>query len=174
MDQSSIEAVIGRLDRLERENQRLARANRWWKWVGLAAIAAAVLSSILLSGRSATVAARADRGVADNTFAPAPEPIRLGIGTRVIEAEHYLLRDQAGNLLAVLAASPDGSTTLGLHARSQSARMFLRVSPDGEPGIIFFDKEGKRPVEMGVSREGKPALKVIAHDGKPIFGPGRQ
>lgn len=164
MADPALTVVLERLDRLERENQRLRRNNQWWRRAGL--LASAGLTALALG----LPALRAqDRGAAAPQ-PPTPEPIRLGLGTKVIESEQYLLRDEGGSLLATVAVNQDGTPTVGLHGKDQSARLFLRVGPDGEPGIIFFDRDGRRPVELVVARDGAPALKVVPRDAQPLFG----
>ena len=47
-------------------------------------------------------------------------------------------------LISMLAY--DG-TRLTLNANNEQPRLWLRVDQSGEPSIVFFDKEGKSPVE---------------------------
>ncbi|MBX6314018.1 MAG: hypothetical protein IRY99_14050 [Isosphaeraceae bacterium] len=169
MNRDAFAMIAARLDRLEQENRRLAGACRRWRGVGMAA--AALLALMLFEGPHGPL-----RGVAQETkrtergpLPPPPDPIRVGIGTKIIESSQYLLRDEAGNLLAVLAVHRDGLPVLSLHARNQSARLFFRVGPDGEPGIVFLDKEGRRPVELVVTREGGPRLKLVDQGDRPLF-----
>ncbi|MEO6810162.1 MAG: hypothetical protein ABI353_13695 [Isosphaeraceae bacterium] len=176
MDTNALAALTERLDRLEQENQRLHRANQRWRRTGLSITAALVVLLVVAPIRPlAILAQRPGPAQGERPFPPPPppEPIRLGLGIKIIEAEHYLLRDQNGNLLASLAVGQDGTPILGLHAKDQAARIFMRVSPDGEPGIVFFDEHGQHPVELVVTRTGAPALKVLNRDDKPLFGHGR-
>lgn len=173
MADSSMASVLDRLDRLERENDRLRYVNLWWKRLGLLAAVALAALTLGFPDRPAATQAQ-ERGGAPAPHPPTPETIRLGLGTKVVESEQYLLRDESGTLLATLATNQDGTPTVGLHGKDQAARLFLRVDPDGEPGIIFFDKDGRRPVELVVSRDGAPVLKVIEKDGQPLFGPPRE
>jgi hypothetical protein len=172
MDPSALATLTERLDRLEHEHHRLSRANQRWRRTALSvtAVGAALLVLAPIQPFSTLAQGQRDR---PSPPPPPPEPIRLGLGIRVIEAEHYLLRDQNGNLLASLAVGQDGTPVLGLHAKDQAARIFMRVGPDGEPGIVFFDSQGQHPVELVVRRTGTPALKVLDRGDQPLFGPGR-
>lgn len=180
MDNNALASLTERLDRLELENHRLSRANRRWRRTGLSVTAALVVLLVVAPIQPLAILAQGTgRGQGERTrdrpFPPPPpaEPVRHGLGTKVVEAEHYLLRDQNGNLLASLAVGSDGTPVLGLHAKDQAARIFVRVGPYGEPGIVFFDEHGLHPVELVISRNGAPSLKVLNRDGKPLFGPDR-
>lgn len=175
MADPSLAAVLDRLDRLEREGHRLRRRFLWWRRFGLLAAFGLIALALGLPGRpAATLAQERERERAEvpGSIPPQrPEPIHLGLGTKVIESESYLLRNEEGALLATVVVNQDGTPTIGLHARDQGARLFLRIDPDGEPGIIFFDRNGRRPVEMVVARDGagSPSLKVIERSGQSLF-----
>jgi hypothetical protein len=175
MNTSAIDQLTERITRLEHENGRLSRRLNRGRGIGMTILVCLAVALVGVPGRpgilSAQERAGGNREPSRTPPPPPPSPIQLGVGTKVVEAEHYLLRDQVGNLLAVLAGNPDGSSTLSLHAKDQAVRLFLKVSSDGEPSLIFFDKTGKRPAEVFVARDGAaPSLKVVSREGQPLFG----
>lgn len=147
----SIEALAERLTRLEAECARLARQNRSWRrtWVVLATSGVCVIVLGLGSGRIGG----SNEAQAQDTSAPYPAPKRY-------VAEQFLLQHADGKLMGAFAMDyRDGTSSMSLHGRDQAVRLWLRVGPDGEPGIIFFGKDGQDPYELIVSHQGQPQLR---------------
>ena len=77
--------------------------------------------------------------------------------------EELVLRGGKGQCLSVFSAR-DGVPTLSLNAKNQTPRLWLRINRTGEPGIVFFDKDGENPVEVIATHGREPGLKVQKFD----------
>jgi hypothetical protein len=89
----------------------------------------------------------------------APEPVGSKIVTQFITAECLALRDSRGkNIISM--ESLGGVSTLCLHGKDQKPRLELTVDKQGESRVIFYDPDGKNPVELSIDRTGAPAVSV--------------
>ncbi len=122
------QAVSHRLDRLEREN-------RFFKAVGLVALA--VIAAVVLMGQ--------------------------GTGSKVakvIEAEKFVLRDAKGEKSADLAVRSDGAVMLGIGRHAKDGRITLVAGGERVPTMSFFGKDLKGSVLLGIGIEGNPFLSL--------------
>ncbi|MCI0460472.1 MAG: cytochrome c [Gemmataceae bacterium] len=133
----------------------------WWKHVALAAL-------VLVGGGLLAGSAQPDKG------------------TRVVEAERFVLRDGRGKIRAELgwdqgslgltlldaqgktrtrvAVLADGTARLSLHDRQGSSRAVLQVQPEGEPELKLYDKHGK----VLAALPGPPAPAVAAFTDRKV------
>jgi hypothetical protein len=137
MSRSPVDAVAGRIDRLERESRR-------WKWrSGLALVAG-------LAGAAASVVALVAR--------PAD---RSG----VIEAGQIVLRDKHGKMRATLAVRPDGSPVLALYDDREGNQLLVGLGPDGAVGFDAFQRDGKDRLTLGLWADGTAGLNLFDKGG---------
>ncbi len=118
MDQPTMESLGQRLDRVERQNQRLMR---------IGAVALAVIVAVVLMGQA--------------TWKLAP-PGKPG---KVVGAEQFIVHDARGGVRAELGTLPDGTVRLVLYDRGNpgETRVILSAGPDRSPALSFSDKAGK-------------------------------
>ncbi len=118
MNEPTIETLARRLDRVERQNQRLMR---------IGAVALAVIVAVVVMGQA--------------TWKLAP-PGKPG---KVVGAEQFIVHDAHGGVRAVLGTLPDGTVRLVLYDRSNpgETRVVLGAGPEGSPTLAFSDKAGK-------------------------------
>jgi hypothetical protein len=133
MHQPSVDLLMQRLERLERDNRRFKRAGAVF---GLGALA------VVLMGQ-ATVQDRVSANM---------------VVARTIEAQSILLRDATGKVRALLESQPTGPVTLTLSDKDGRERLALGVGPAGGVGVVFRDKEGTVRAGMGVGPAGRPYL----------------
>jgi hypothetical protein len=134
-DSRTMEAVLARLEVLEKHTARLARHN--------ALLKGAVLALVLLGG--AALFFGGDRGLAQ-----LKQP-------RVVEAERFVLKDALGRERAVLGTDQE---RVGLRLLDQAGktRAALDLGGTGLPGVDFFDEKGTRRVVLGVGKADNPFL----------------
>jgi hypothetical protein len=135
------DAVMLRLDRLERENRRWRRL-ALGSWLALAAVG--------LLGQSA-----------------AP-PARPAGATRVIEGERFVLTDAGGRIGATLGWEASNTPRLALHDPAGRPRAILSVGAGGAPGLTLLDPDGQTPrAALVVGPDGAPGLALFDPAGKP-------
>ncbi len=118
MNEPTMETLARRLDRVERENQRLMR---------IGAVALAVIVAVVLMGQA--------------TWKLAP-PGKPG---KVVGAEQFIVHDARGGVRAVLGTLPDGTVRLVLYDRGNpgETRIILSAGPESSPALSFSDKAGR-------------------------------
>lgn len=160
-----IEQMNQRIEALEVRCDALVKKARFW----MASAAVLVMAGLLIVigaavPRSAAGQDQKPRDVVPRDLPRPVEPRELppGIDIKQSKAEQFILQSHDGKTLAALSEQYlDGSVVLSLHrASDQGVRLWLRVGSDGEPGIIFFDKDGRKPYELYISRTGKPSLEL--------------
>jgi hypothetical protein len=134
-----------RLDRLERECHRLTRQARHWKLVGcMALIGVGVL---------AICGANQDK--------PA----------KSVEAEHFVLRDNAGKRRGVLEVNGGGLVVLSLSDKDEKPRAFIALANDGSPILSLLDEQGRQRVSLNTSKDfGGSVVNLMDMDGKIRLG----
>jgi len=120
------EAMLRRLERVERAYGRLLRTNRLLL-IGLA---------VLLGTAAATVVTLALR------LPPAPG--------EVVQARSFALRDAKGRLRGVFGMATNGASQLVLQDESGHARLRLIVLGDGSPGLTLIDQKGRSRAALGL------------------------
>ncbi|MFQ5804439.1 MAG: hypothetical protein ACE5JQ_16235 [Candidatus Methylomirabilales bacterium] len=125
------EIVSHRLDRLEREN-------RWWKRIGVVALAALV--AVVLMGQA--------------TLRKVP---------RVVEAEKFVLRDAGGSVRATFSLWENRTAALSFfnYATKKTVSAILGTRENGVPFLYFYDKAGKNRLDLSVSPNGSPSLSLL-------------
>jgi hypothetical protein len=169
---ADLAAVVGRLEKIERENRRLKYAG-----VVVLLLAAAGLTMGQASPTSKTVEAEAfvlrdpsgteraawhlspEGGAALTFFDQAKKP-RAQVRVDRDGAPGVLLFDQAGNGRAMLRADRDGAPHLTLTDQAAQTRSLLRVEANGSPGLIFFDQGGKSRATLYVVSDGSATLQL--------------
>jgi hypothetical protein len=133
MNGHTMQTLVIRLERLERENRRLRRAGA----VALAGIVALALMGQTPSGEAAKVVEatqfvlRDSKGDTRAVLALGPDG-SVGLG----------LSDEAGTARAWLSLGPQGSPGFALFDRAAQPRATLRLWPDGVPRLALNDKDG--------------------------------
>ncbi len=118
MNEPTMETLVRRLDRVERENQRLKRSG---------VVALAVIAAIVLMGQAAS------------KLAPPGKP------GKIVGAEQFIVHDARGGVRAELGTLPNGTVRLVLYDRGNpgETRVILSAGPEGSPVLSFSDKAGK-------------------------------
>ena len=182
MNQPTIEAVVRRMEAVERENRR-------WQWmvtVGLGVIAAVVVLGQGIPGRVGKVLVaekfvlqdRDGRSRAELGFLNGASVLvlndsegRPGVALSVLPngPRRVSLSDKKGRIRSVLTASVDGDSGLRLFDQNLMHRASLDVMSDGRPILRLADKEMKKPAAHEVlSRQAR--LPSFYHDtGSTIF-----
>ena len=139
--QSAFEAVVRRLERVERQNRRL-------KVIGAAVV--------LLVGAGVLVGVD---GPAPKTVVEEKFIVRDAAGKNWAELAYYekdgpalLLRDKEGTRTVILGASPSGEAQLQFRDKA-GERLILTALPGGAAGIEIKDKTAKQRVSLGVRGE---------------------
>jgi len=122
MNEPTMDNMVQRLDRLERENHRLKR---------IGALVLVGIAAVVLMGQA--------------------RPSKVA---KVIEAEKFILRDEAGKVRAMLDASTSPRTSFTLLDVNGVARAGLWLGPDGSPALILSGKEGEGRAELTVRSKG--------------------
>ncbi|MFQ5961286.1 MAG: hypothetical protein ACE5MG_07800 [Candidatus Methylomirabilales bacterium] len=133
MNEYTMETLVIKLERLERENRQLKRAGA----VALAGIVALVLMGQTTSGEVAKVVEakefvlRDAKGDMRAVLALGPDG-SVGLG----------LSDATGTARAWLSLGPQGSPSFALFDRAARPRATLRLWPDGVPRLALNDQKG--------------------------------
>jgi hypothetical protein len=164
--------VVGRLEKVERENRRLKCAGIM---VLLLAVGGLLMGQAL--PKSKTVEAEAfilrdasgteraawhsspEGGAALTFFDQAGKP-RAQVRVDREGAPGLLLFDQAGNGRAMLRADRDGSPHLTLTDQAAHNRAVLRVEGNGTPALVFYDQIGKSRATLYVVSDGSATLQL--------------
>lgn len=86
--------------------------------------------------------------------------------TKVLRAERFEAVDSQGTLRAGLGVMPDGRPGLLLADKDGKPAASLFVLPDGSPALGLFDKDGTLRAGLSVRPDGSPALGLQDTDGK--------
>jgi hypothetical protein len=158
-------ALEARMSRLERETRR---------WRLAAAVAGPVALLAVVGGHGLPSA------VAKGGELPG---LRGGVGSSVVEAQRFVLRDASGQPRASLALSDDGMPLLLFLDRDGETRgvlgqkhlvlssddggsaVKLLVNPGGTPAVRL-EKDGRLRAVLGMTGDGTLALGFYGHDGK--------
>jgi uncharacterized protein YndB with AHSA1/START domain len=146
---ADLAAVVGRLEKVERENRRL-------KFVGAAVLVVAAAGLVMGQAWPTSRTVEAEAFVLRDASGPAraawhPSP---GGGAALT------FFDQAGNGRAMLRADRDGSPHLTLTDQAAQTRAVLRVEGNGSPGLVLFDQGGKMRATLYVVSDGSATLQL--------------
>ena len=158
------QAVSHRLDRLEREN-------RFFKAVGLVALA--VIAAVVLMGQG-TGSKVAKVIEAEKFVLRDGNGKERGLLSITNEVVVFSLSDKAGRVRHKLSVEPNGATNFLLGDRDGDPRVQLIVLPDGQPGLWLYGKKSKILAKLseGVldlrhENQNSRVTMIILHDGSP-------
>ena len=123
------------IQRLAQRIDHLERAQRWWRTLGLLALA--------LGGLLGATARQT--------------PVVL----EEVQARAFVLVDQQGTVLARLAPLPQGGPGLGVFDQGRKSRLLLTAEPDGSSGLRLFGRDGKGSIMLAVGANGAPSLRLL-------------
>ena len=126
-----IDAVVRRLERLERESRR---------WKVVATLATAALGMVLLIGA----------GQNGKTAVPSE-----------LHAQAFVLVDRDGTPLARLGWLPHGAWGLGFYDQGKKSRIVLSVEGDGSSSLSLFGKDGKGSLLLSANGSGATSLRLV-------------
>jgi hypothetical protein len=129
----NLDSVLARLDRLEQQNEQLARQNCRLRWVAAAAVLPAGGLLTLGAWRPAPLQAE-------------PSP------SRSLEADKLTLRDEHGTTRAGLSIGKAGPM-LTFYDEHGKARGGFGLSPEGT-AVRFLDNSGRAVAGLSVERGG--------------------
>jgi hypothetical protein len=139
------DVIIERLERLERECHRLRRQALPWKLAGSLALVGVVV--LIIGGSSQKKI------------------------PKTIEADQYVLRDEAGKRRAVLEVCTQGHTVLSLSDKNEKPRVTLVVAADGSPVMSLDDENGHSRVSFASSKVfGGSVINLADREGKLRLG----
>ena len=88
---------------------------------------------------------------------------------RIVEAEGFFLKDEKGNIRALLGVNKVGpgleGPGLGLFDEKGKLRALLAVGKEG-PGLALFDKDDKPRIGLGIMVKDVPVLYLSDENGK--------
>ena len=161
MDEPTMEALVRRLDRVERENRR-------WQWIAtvtIGVIAAAVVMGQVTPGEVGKVLEAEKFVLRDRDGMSRAE---LGI---IDGASVLLLNDRDGKPGVALSVLPDGPRTLALLDKEGRARSVLTARTDGDSGLRLFDKNRMHRASLDVRADGRPILRLAEKKVRNPIGP---
>ncbi|MGH7372433.1 MAG: hypothetical protein ACREJK_11395, partial [Candidatus Methylomirabilales bacterium] len=156
MDEQTMQTLVRRLDRVERENRRW----RWTTAVVLGGIAGGVLMSQSAHPTVANVI-EAEKFVLRDAQGKARAWLETASGS-----VNLALADRDEKSRAFVYVRADGSTGLALYDKTSTRRGGLYVSADGSPSLDLADKEGKAYVQLKLGPDGLPSVSLIDRDGR--------
>ena len=159
MKEQKLEALTHRLDRLEREN-------RWWKVIGIAAIA--FLGLLTLMG--ATGSKVGDDIWARNIFLIDEEGnLRITLSAKS-GSSGILFSDEGGKLRAILGMKRDGSPFLTFGDKANKSRLKIALTNRGASSLIFSDKFESPRIILSLDSDDNSLLGFSDKEGKPRGG----
>jgi hypothetical protein len=109
-----------------------------------------------------------------------PEP-----GGKTVEAQHFVVRDDQGQVRAAMGVYPNGSVGLSFIGQNRvniganldgggltildstgKPRVVLAIRGDGSAGLDLLSAEGKRRVGMNLRSDESPAVELHSKDGR--------
>jgi hypothetical protein len=160
MSQQELEGLIGRIERLERQNRRLK--------LGAALVLLGVVAGVTMGqGRATSHAVESQQFVVKDTRGKA----RAVLGMSA-DGPGLNLYDPDGNARAGLAVAKDNTARLGFYDRAGKSRVMVDVMEDGTSTVGFYDRSGKAHAHLRVPTDGSPVLGFFDKDGRPIW-PGK-
>ena len=159
MDSKKIDFIKQRLDRLEREN-------RWWKVLGVVAVAA--LGLVVLTGATKSE-------VADEIWAKrivlVDEAGRVRIEldtTRDDNFPFFRLTDKGGHNRITLGMKPDESPGLNLYNKAGKRGATLAMLSDYSSILSFYDKDGIPTIVLTGEMDGSSGIVIATKGGKGL------
>ncbi len=153
MNDSTLDTLTQRLDRLERENRRLKVAGTI---VFLVLVAVGAMGQVLPKAVPKVV--EAERFV----LRDARGKMLATLGT-----DGLVLADQNGKFRAALGVGTDGSASLIFDDQNEKPRVTLGVLDDGTPHLALLDQNEKPRLALAVGTDGTPHLALFDQNKKP-------
>jgi hypothetical protein len=156
MNEPTMEALVERLNRLERENQR-------WRWLVTVTLAVMALGVVLVQTTSAKVGKvlEAERFVLRDADGTSRAELGVMDGASIL-----LLNDKDGKPGVALSVLPDGPRTVSLLDKDGKIRSVLTARADGDSGLRLFDKNRMHRASLDVKADGRPILRLAPEKSK--------
>ncbi len=154
MNQPTMEILVRRLDRLERQNRR-------WQWLVSVTVAVIGLQLIIMQVMSTRVGKvlEAEMFVLRDTDGKG----RAALGL-VDDTTFLLLNDKDGKPGVALSVLPDGPRMVSLLDKDGRTRSVLTAQTDGDSGLRLFDKDRLHRASLDVMADGRPILRLTEKD----------
>ncbi len=175
MVEPTMEALVKRLNRLERENRRLKRAG---------VIALAVMTAVVLMGKA--TAGKVAKVIEAEGFVlrDARGTVRARLETLSFGKVQLVLFDKDEKPQSILGVGSDGpglilggkegttflsNTLLLFSGKDFKVRLGMTLFPPQEPGLILAGSNGKHRAKLILGDDGAPALRFLDPDGKNVI-----
>jgi hypothetical protein len=140
----STDAIVHRIERLERESRR---------WRGLALVLGLLLAAAGVMGQ-----ARTGRTVEATRFVLKDSANRVRAELVAQERSVALRFKDEGGIPRLTVGTEDATAVVVLNDRTGAVAANVAVLPHGAPGVTLYDSAGKARVEVSVARDGTPSL----------------
>lgn len=140
----STEAIVQRIERLEREARR---------WRGLALVLGLLLAAAGVMGQ-----ARTGRTVEATRFVLKDSANRVRAELVAQERSVALRFKDEGGIPRLTVGTEDATAVVVLNDRTGAVAANMAVLPHGAPGLSLYDPSGKPRVELSLARDGTPSL----------------
>ncbi|MFQ5532955.1 MAG: hypothetical protein ACE5EP_03785, partial [Candidatus Methylomirabilales bacterium] len=156
MNEPTLKGLARRLDRVERQNQRLMR---------IGAVALTGIAAMVLMGQATPVVkeVEAERFVVRD--ASGNRRGVLGVGSDGVPTLALVGAEAKSQL--VLLVGPRGRPALWFHDKTGTRRIVLGTLADGSPRLAFFDNAGKRRIIVDTLADGSGGVYLLDPDEKP-------
>jgi hypothetical protein len=151
MDEPQVDALVARLDLLEREHARLNRLARRWRAIGSVGLIGLIVS-LLAGAQKATSRAQ----LADDT-------------REIVFAKQFVLlapdsTPESQRVRAALKTDKDGNTFLSIFGpKLGEGGLMLGVDANGRPGLMFSGRTAER-MRISVGADDRPALSLFGKE----------
>ena len=134
MNESTMDSLLRRLDRVEREN-------RWLKRIGALALIGASALAVMGQAGSSNVAkvVEAEKFVVRD----ANGGVGAVLGVTTDNNSGLEIRDKNGKAGVTLGMGASGNPAMRLDGKDRKTGIALGVRPDNSPGLELYDKDGK-------------------------------
>lgn len=166
MQSHELEALAGRLDKLERQNRRLK-----WTVFAVPLIGTALIGLVAADPGKDT---RKDTVITQNLILQDEKGKTTATLTTEKDGPHFVLYDRKGKVRVRIAADFEGKgPAVFLLDKKDNVRATLRTLEDGGPAFHLFGEKEKHWITMGGhSDNGVPFIQLQDRDGKVIWAVG--
>ena len=150
MNQPTIEALVRRMEAVERENRR-------WQWTVTAALA--VTAAVVVLGE--VIPAKIGKALVAERFVLRDAQGRYRAELGLIDGASVLvLNDSDGMPGVALSVLPDGPRRVSLSDKEGRIRSVLTARVDGDSGLQLFDQNLVHRASLDVMEDGRPILRL--------------
>ena len=160
MDELTLESLVRRLSRLEREN-------RWLKRIGALFVAGVAAGALMGQMQPPAATVESQRFVVKDA---AGQP-RVVLGATV-DGSIFEMYDKDGERRAAMGIATDGSATLSLGTKGDKGGVWISARPYGWSNLQVFDRAGTPRLATGVTPDGATVLIVNDSSGTARAGLG--